>query len=110
MNELGTKENPHPNLPPLKERIKGHFYLDTKKRLSYWDGNRLKCEHNRKRNTCKECGGASICEHDRIRSQCKECGGASICEHDIEYLEKLLSNNSISYEENINKGNKVPSV
>jgi len=40
-----------------------------------------KCEHNRERRHCKDCGGASICEHNRIRSQCKDCGGASICEH-----------------------------
>jgi hypothetical protein len=42
---------------------------------------RRKCEHNRQRNKCKDCGGASICEHNRIRSRCKDCGGASICEH-----------------------------
>jgi mannitol-specific phosphotransferase system IIBC component len=40
-----------------------------------------KCEHGRRRNRCKDCGGTSICEHDRIRSTCKDCGGASICEH-----------------------------
>ena len=39
------------------------------------------CEHNRRRNTCKECGGSSICEHNRLRTRCKECGGGSICEH-----------------------------
>ena len=39
------------------------------------------CEHNHRRFTCKECGGAGICEHNHRRSQCKECGGASICEH-----------------------------
>ena len=39
------------------------------------------CPHGRKRNQCKECGGASICEHGRRRTQCKECGGSSICEH-----------------------------
>ena len=41
-----------------------------------------KCEHDRRRNHCKICGGSSICEHERIRSQCKICGGSSICEHD----------------------------
>ena len=35
------------------------------------------CEHNRQRNKCKECGGASICQHARITSRCKECGGSS---------------------------------
>ena len=32
-----------------------------------------KCEHNRLRNHCKECGGSSICEHNRQRNNCKEC-------------------------------------
>jgi len=39
------------------------------------------CEHGRQKSTCKECGGASICEHGRIKSKCKECGGSQICEH-----------------------------
>ena len=39
------------------------------------------CEHGRRRNRCKECGGSQICEHGRQRSKCKECGGSSICEH-----------------------------
>ena len=39
------------------------------------------CPHGRRRDQCKECGGASICEHGRRRTQCKECGGGSICEH-----------------------------
>ena len=42
---------------------------------------RKNCEHNRRKNECKDCGGSSICEHGRRRSQCKECGGGSICEH-----------------------------
>ena len=42
---------------------------------------RRKCEHNRQRNKCKDCGGAGICQHNRIRSQCLDCGGASICAH-----------------------------
>ena len=32
-----------------------------------------KCEHNKRKSRCKECGGSSICEHNRRRSQCKEC-------------------------------------
>ena len=27
--------------------------------------NKNKCEHNRQRSRCKECGGSSICEHNR---------------------------------------------
>ena len=40
-----------------------------------------KCEHGRRRSSCKECGGGSICEHGRRRSTCKDCGGGSVCEH-----------------------------
>ena len=40
-----------------------------------------KCEHNRRRSQCKDCGGSQICEHNRRRSQCKDCGGSQICEH-----------------------------
>ena len=39
------------------------------------------CEHNRRRSTCKRCGGSQICEHNRQRFQCKECEGGNICEH-----------------------------
>jgi hypothetical protein len=39
------------------------------------------CEHNRRKSSCKECGGSSICEHNKIKSKCKECGGSSICVH-----------------------------
>ena len=40
-----------------------------------------KCEHNRQKRQCKDCGGASICQHNRERKRCKDCGGASICAH-----------------------------
>jgi hypothetical protein len=40
-----------------------------------------KCEHNRQRSNCKDCGGSQICEHNRQRSNCKDCGGSQICEH-----------------------------
>jgi len=41
-----------------------------------------KCEHNKRRSQCKECGGSSICKHNKRKSTCKECGGSSICIHD----------------------------
>ena len=40
-----------------------------------------KCEHGRRKNRCKECGGSQICEHNRDKYKCKECGGSEICEH-----------------------------
>ena len=59
-------------LPTKVDRVKGQRYT-FKNRTVIWDGRLLKCEHNREKNTCKECGGASICEHGRLRSTCKEC-------------------------------------
>ena len=40
-----------------------------------------KCEHDKRKSTCKECGGSQICEHGKRKSRCKECGGSEICEH-----------------------------
>uniref|UniRef100_A0A0G4GPE2 Uncharacterized protein n=1 Tax=Chromera velia CCMP2878 TaxID=1169474 RepID=A0A0G4GPE2_9ALVE len=42
---------------------------------------RLICEHGRRKNTCKECGGAAVCAHGRQRYYCKDCGGNGICMH-----------------------------
>ena len=42
------------------------------------------CPHQRRRSSCRDCGGSSICPHKRRRSQCKDCGGASICQHNRE--------------------------
>ena len=40
-----------------------------------------KCEHNRIKKDCKECGGSGICEHNRRKRNCKDCGGSGICVH-----------------------------
>jgi hypothetical protein len=37
-----------------------------------------KCPHNRRRSTCKECGGSQICEHNRRRSTCSICKPAQV--------------------------------
>ncbi|HIB76444.1 MAG TPA: hypothetical protein EYO58_02250, partial [Flavobacteriales bacterium] len=79
ISNIGSKENPYLNLP-IKERIKGYFYLHNGE-VRYWDGKILRCEHKKRRNTCKDCGGSSICEHNTIRSECKYCDGGSRCEH-----------------------------
>ena len=34
---------------------------------------RNKCEHERQKSKCKDCGGSSICSHGREKSTCKEC-------------------------------------
>ena len=40
-----------------------------------------KCQHNRRKDQCKECGGSQICEHGRLRPRCRDCKGSQICEH-----------------------------
>ena len=40
------------------------------------------CEHGKRRACCRECGGSSLCQHGRQRARCRECGGSSICQHD----------------------------
>ena len=37
-----------------------------------------RCEHDKRKSVCKECGGGSICEHNKIKSRCKACGGSQI--------------------------------
>ena len=37
------------------------------------NADRNKCEHKKRRERCKECGGGSICEHKIQRQQCKNC-------------------------------------
>ena len=40
-----------------------------------------KCEHDKIKSQCRECGGSAFCEHDIRKFTCKKCGGTEICEH-----------------------------
>ena len=41
--ELGTKENPHPILPKkTTDRIPGHYYINKKGELRYWNGTSIR--------------------------------------------------------------------
>lgn len=42
---------------------------------------RIICEHNRRKETCRECGGRQVCTHGKIKTQCKGCGTA-LCPHE----------------------------
>ena len=42
------------------------------------------CEHGTRKAYCKECGGSAFCEHNKLKARCKECGGSAICEHNKE--------------------------
>lgn len=33
----------------------------------------MKCQHDKERTRCRECGGGSFCEHDILRSSCSLC-------------------------------------
>ena len=49
------------------------------------------CEHNKRKDICKDCGGGSICSHNKRKSRCKECGGSSICSHNrINHFVKIV--------------------
>ena len=63
---------------PFKDKEKQKEY-----RRQYYLKNKdkWKCEHNKRKSICVECGGGSICEHQKIKSRCVECGGSEICEH-----------------------------
>jgi hypothetical protein len=77
---LSDKNDEIPQIVKNKRIYKKCEHGKRKERCRICGGSSF-CEHGRQRSRCKECGGASICEHGRVRSQCKECGGASICEH-----------------------------
>lgn len=79
VNLLLTEFKPKRNGTTTKRCIK---CLDYSKKWQRKNKDKYKCEHNRKKSRCKECGGSSICEHNRIKSSCRECPNASqICEH-----------------------------
>ena len=64
------------------------YYIDLlKPSLNKYAASGQRCEHNRRRSTCKDCGGSSICEHNRIRNTCKDCGGSQICEHNRQRIQ-----------------------
>ncbi len=84
---MNTNENPKCStcrtyfIPTLKTSGLPYKCCNKCRKNSLKSKNDNKCEHNRIRNTCKECGGISICEHNKQKSNCKECCGGSICEH-----------------------------
>jgi hypothetical protein len=43
---------------------------------------RKKCEHDRRKEQCKECCGSQICKHKKNRSICQICKGSQICSHE----------------------------
>ncbi len=66
--------------PKKADRVVGQKYI-YKGEVRTWSGKDWNCEHNKRRDRCKDCGGVGICPHKRRRSRCKHCGGTDICEH-----------------------------
>ena len=40
-----------------------------------------KCNHGKRKISCKQCKGSQICQHGRQRSSCIPCKGGSVCLH-----------------------------
>ena len=50
-----------------KEKLKEYrkmYYLKNKEKY--------KCQHNRIKSQCRDCGGSKICEHNRLKSTCRD--------------------------------------
>ncbi len=43
-----------------------------------------KCEHNKRKSRCFECGGSEICKHNKRKTRCVECDGSEICKHNYQ--------------------------
>ena len=54
---------------------------------------KYKCEHNRKRDQCKDCGGSQICEHNRRRNNCKDCGCTKFSYLEVHHKDENRNNN-----------------
>ena len=39
------------------------------------------CDHGKRKQYCKDCGGSALCKHGKRKSRCKECGGSALCKH-----------------------------
>ena len=66
--------------------------LDTVKNgLNRQHSHGILCEHNKRRDRCKDCGGSQICEHNKNRLCCKTCNGNK---YKCEICNKVLSDKS----------------
>jgi hypothetical protein len=44
-------------------------------------GTKQRCEHGRRQQYCRDCGGVSVCIHGHQKRLCNDCGGSSMCIH-----------------------------
>jgi len=71
---------------PCKPRSTKHKLCEHNIRKEYCKdcGGSALCEHDKRKSRCRQCKGSDFCkEHNRLKSVCVPCGGASMCEHAI---------------------------
>lgn len=39
------------------------------------------CEHDKRKDSCKECNPKGFCEHNKRKYDCKDCKATSFCKH-----------------------------
>jgi hypothetical protein len=68
-------------LPKKKDRQIGQKYIRKENEIVIWNGTKLLCQHNKRKDRCIDCGGSGICPHNKQKNRCIKCGGNSICTH-----------------------------
>ena len=58
---------------------------------------KILCEHGRRKDTCRDCGGSGICEHGRRREICNACGGLPALPHLWYYYYHSKCGNKIAH-------------
>jgi hypothetical protein len=53
-----------------------------------------KCQHDKERTRCRDCGGGSICDHDRVRQTCSVCSPEKVYDA---YKYKALKQRHLSF-------------
>ncbi len=64
---------------------RSHQYCEHNRRKEYCkdcEGSGM-CKHKRQKRQCRDCKGSLFCIHDKRKDRCKDCKGASLCKHDI---------------------------
>ena len=71
------------NLPlRICDRTPNTRYIYNKK-IVFWTGKTLKCEHGKERCRCIHCDGSLICRHKKEKYLCKYCYDNLFCNHGI---------------------------
>jgi hypothetical protein len=66
---------------PVKENVVveiSHINNDTNRKTYH-----SKCQHNKEKRYCAECGGNGLCPCGKAKYNCVKCGGSAICPHKV---------------------------